>query len=420
MRIALSPGRRILLLAVTSVVVLAYVAFAATDFLAACFSEKNDIASLQRAVRFQPRNPEYHDRLGRHFFFQQNSPDAAIYSYLSAVSLNPNQARFWVDLANAYQVRGSEQKENDALEHALAAGPTSTAVAWDAANLYAVMGNTDRALQRLHIVLEHDPYLPPAALRLCWRIKPDIDFLLNNVVPPIAAVHTSFLEFLTSQKETGSAAKVWTQLATLHQPIERRYVFDYMRYLISQQEVDQARLVWEQAADLSGLAAYQPLPDNLIVNGDFRLTVLNGGFDWLHHHSNDVSLALDPTQSHAGHRSLLIKFDARALDDAGVYQLVPVQPNTEYDFSAYFKAEDIQGAGGPRLAIQDLYSGQTYFSSDELKDSTSWKQVSGMFTTVAETKLLFLRVQRVPPRSPIRGKLWIDDIRLVPTNYQGS
>jgi hypothetical protein len=148
--------------------------------------------------------------------------------------------------------------------------------------------------------------------------------------------------------------------------------------------------------------------------------VLNGGFDWLYQQSSDVSLALDPTQSHSGYRSLLINFDARSLEDAGIRQLIPVQPNTEYDFSAYFKAEDIQGAGGPRFAIQDLYTGQTYFSSDDLKDSTSWKQVSGIFTTGPETKLLIFRVQRVPARSPIRGKLWIDDIRLVKTKYEGS
>jgi tetratricopeptide (TPR) repeat protein len=420
MRIALSPGRRTLLLAASSAVVLAYLAFSLTDYLAACFAQRTDLASLQRAVRLQPWNAEYRDRLGRHFFFQENSPDNAIRSYLSAVSLNPHQPRYWVDLANAYQVQGSAQQESDALERALRAGPTSTTVAWDAANLYAVMGDTGPALQRLRIVLEHDPYLPPAALQLCWRIKPDIDVLLRDVVPPIATVNTSFLEFLTSRKETESAARVWTQLAALLQPVERRYVFDYMRYLIGRQEVDQARLVWEQAANLSGLAAYQPSPENLIVNGDFSLSVLNGGFDWLYRQSSDVSFALDPTQSHAGHRSLLINFDARALEDAGIHQLITVQPNEKYDFSAFFKADDIQGAGGPRLAIQDLYTGRTYFSSDDLKDSTSWKQVSGMFTTGSETKLLIFRVQRVPARSPIRGKLWIDDLRLVQTKYEGS
>ena len=421
MRMALSPGRRLLLLGASSITVLTYLGFALTDYSAARLSEKTDLTSLQRAVQLQPWNAEYRDRLGRYFFFQENSVDDSVRSYLSAVSLNPHQARYWIDLANAYQVQGSAQPEDDALEHAVRVGPTSTTIAWDAASLYSVLGDTEEALREFRTVLEHDPYLPPAALQLCWRIKPDIDGLLRDVVPPIAAVYTSFLDFLISRKETESAAKVWTQLAALHQPVEQRHVFDYMRYLVSRQEVDQARLVWEQAATLSGLAAYQPSPENLVVNGNFRLSVLNGGFDWLYYQSSDVSLALDPKQSHSsGYRSLLINFDARSLEDAGIHQLIPVQPDTEYDFSAYFKAEDIQGAGGPRFAIQDLYSGQTYFSSDELKDSTSWKQVSGIFTTGPGTKLLIFRVQRVPARSPIRGKLWIDDIRLVRTNYEGS
>jgi len=106
-------------------------------------------------------------------------------------------------------------------------------------------------------------------------------------------------------------------------------------------------------------------------------------------------------------------FHSRGIEDAGIRQLIPVQPNTTYDFSAYFKAEDIQGAGGPRFAIHDLYSETTYFASDELKDADFWKPVSGTFTTGPDTKLLVLRVQRFPAGSPIKGKLWIDGIRLV-------
>ena len=177
---------------------------------------------------------------------------------------------------------------------------------------------------------------------------------------------------------------------------------------MAQHEVDQARLVWQQAATLCGLSAYQPSPENLVVNGDFSLNVLNGGFDWQYHQSKEVSLALDPTQSHGGHRSLLITFDARKIDDAGIGQLVPVQPSTGYDFSAYFKADDIQGAGGPRFALQDLYTATTYFTSDELKNADFWKEVSGSFTTGPDTRLLLLRIQRDPPGMPIRGKLWID------------
>ncbi len=126
---------------------------------------------------------------------------------------------------------------------------------------------------------------------------------------------------------------------------------------------------------LSDLSAYQPSPANLVVNGNFNLDVLNGGFDWLYQQSKDVSLALDPTQSHEGHRSLLITLDARSIEDAGIRQLVPVNPNTGYDFSAYFKASDMAGAGGLRFAIQDLYQENYLFTSDYLKDVDFWKEI---------------------------------------------
>src|SRR6266705_2129499 len=165
MRMALSPGRRLLLLGASLLIVLAYVGFALTDYLAARFSERTDLTSLQRAVRLQPWNAEYRDHLGRYFFLQENSADDSVQSYLSAVSLNPHQARYWIDLANAYQVQGAAQPEEDALEHALRAGPTSTAVAWDAANLYSALGDTSAALREFRTVLEHDPYLRRAANR---------------------------------------------------------------------------------------------------------------------------------------------------------------------------------------------------------------------------------------------------------------
>ena len=220
------------------------------------------------------------------------------------------------------------------------------------------------------------------------------------------------LDLLDSQKETAPAARVWTQLAQLRQPLPPQLASIYIRYLVGQHEVDQARLVWQQAATsvwAVGLSAFAGESDRQRrlqperTERRIRLAV---------YQSKEVSLALDPTQSHGGHRSLLITFDAQKIDDAGIGQLVPVQPSTGYDFSAYFKASDIQGAGGPRFAIQDLYTATTYFASDQLKNADFWKQVSGSFTTGPDTKLLLLRIQREPPGMPIRGKLWIDTVRL--------
>lgn len=406
-----SRRRKALWLGAASLASLAYLGFALRSYVAAHYSERPDLASLQTAVRLDPGNAEYSDRLGRYYSLAQD-PHGALAAYKSAVQQSPHRARYWLELAAAYQVLGDDEGQRQALEQAVRADPRTPEVAWEAANFHLVRGENDAALREFRVVLQNDPYLPPAALERCWRIRPDVDAILRDLLPASPQAHLDFLNLLIAKKETASAAKVWARLAELHQPFEARYMFDYIRYLIGEEDVEQARVVWQQAAGLTGLSAYLPSPDNLIVNGDFSLDVLNGGFDWLYQKQPEVSLALDPTDFHTGHRSLNIGFDGQGIEDAGIQQLIPVQPNTAYDFSAYFKAKDMQGAGGLRIAIQDFYTQTTYFASDDLKDADFWKLTGGSFTTGPETRLLALHVQRSPAGSPIRGQLWLDNIRL--------
>jgi hypothetical protein len=397
-----------------------YVVISGIDFLAAHFSNTPTLASLRRAVWLQPRNAEYQYRLGRYFSLVELSPSQAEPAFRTAVALNPHQARYWMALAGIYQLLGDDQRQATSLERALAAEPTTPEVAWEAANFYLVRGDTTTALKNLRVVMANDPYLPPNALQLCWRIQPDVDFLLREVVPPLTKVNSSFLEFLISNKETAAAAKVWDKLVALNQPVERRYVFEYIRYLVAKQEPEQARMVWQKAATLSDLTAYQPSTENLVVNGDFSQEILNAGFDWLYRPSPDISLTLDPTQFHSGHGSLHVEIDSRGIEDAGIRQLIAVNPNTSYQFSSYFKAEAMAGAGGLHFAVQDLYSGKTYFTSEDFTNVDFWKQAAGSFTTDETTKLVVLRIQREPAGSPIKGRLWIDGVRLSPVRSQGS
>ncbi len=421
MRISLhNSARKTCVLLAALLVAGAYTFFIAKEYLAARYADRPDVASLRKAAWLQPGNAEYQYRLGRYFWLVERSPDAAVASYRAAVTLNPYSSRYWLDLAGVYQLLGDTARQQDALEHAVLANPTTPEVAWEAANLYVVEGETDKALKEFRVVLQNDPYLPLSALDLCWRIKPDIDVLLRDAIPPMASVDSIFLNYLGSKKESAAAVKVWAQLVKLQQPVERRYVFDYIRYLIAQQDVDQARMVWQQAGSLSGLSAYQPTSENLVVNGDFSLDVLNGGFGWQYQPLPDVSLSIDPTQVHAGDRSLSMVFDSRGLNDAGILQTIPVQPNTNYEFSAYFKSEDMQGAGGPELAVQDFYKGTVYFISEDMKDADFWKRIGGNIMTGPDTRLLVVHIQRVPAGSPIKGKLWLDDVRLAARPQQGQ
>jgi tetratricopeptide (TPR) repeat protein len=381
-------------------------------FVASFFGDRPELASLQRAAGLDPSNADYRNHLGRYYALVARDPGAAIEPYRAAVQLDPHSARYWFDLASAYQVLGDISNQTVALGQAIEADPTTPDVAWEAANFYLVQGDDERALREFRVVLQNEPTLADPAIQFCWRINPDVDALLRDVVPPRSEAYLAFLNLLMQKQETAATAKVWAALMATPQTFELRYVFGYFQYLLDHKDVDQARLVWQQAAPRFGLSAYLPSGRNLIVNGDFSLDVLNGGFDWQYQKQQSVTLTLDPSDFHGGHRSLLISFDGPGVTDAGIRQFIAVQPDTVYEFSAYYKNGDFEGAGGPHLTLQDAFTRDVLYDSDELKEAGFWKSATGEFTTAADTRLLVLHVRRVPEGSPIRGKLWVDDFRL--------
>src|SRR5215831_7808090 len=227
-----TPIRRGMIIAIAVVLATAYIGFAVSQFAASWFGSKADLASLHKAAWLDPRNAEYRDHLGRYYDLVARDPSSAVKEYRAAVQLNPHSARYWFDLAGAYQVLGDTPRQTEALEHAIQADATTPDVAWEAGNLYLVQGEADKALRELTVVIANDPSLIPAALQLCWRIRPDVDGLLQNVVPARAGAYTAFLSLLELKQETEATKKVWNALINTSDSFDKQYAYDYIRYLL--------------------------------------------------------------------------------------------------------------------------------------------------------------------------------------------
>jgi len=506
-----SPSRKRFIVGAAAVLCLVYVLLAGRLFVASLFAEKPELASLERATRLDSGNADYRNLLGRYYALVARDPVTAIEPYRAAVQLNPHSAHYWFDLASAYQVLGDAINQTWALRQAVQADPTTPDVAWEAANNFLVQGENEKALREFHVVLDGEPSMASLAIQFCWRINPDVDTLLRDVVPAQSTAYIAFLELLMTPRrvalsantapsktdrknwvytlaapEAGAASNAWAGVTAMlsgygegaagnnvtaritaststtieienytgtatntsvgpdspiltiggtkqdiaattkvwdklmatspaSQPFELRYAYEYFQYLLDHNAVDQARVVWQQTVPRFNLSSgYLPKRNNLIVNGDFSLDILNGGFDWRYQKQPNVTLTLDPTEFPVGgNRSLMITFDGPGVNDAGIFQFIAAQPGTTYDFSAYYKSGEFEGAGGPHLSIQDVVTQAVLYESDELKEAgESWKHVTGVFTTGDDCKLLVLRVRRLPEGSPIRGKLWVDDFSL--------
>src|SRR5205085_2371607 len=116
---------------------------------------------------------------------------------------------------------------------------------------------------------------------------------------------------------------------------------------------------------------------------------------------------LDSSDFREGQRSLSITFEGPGISDAGIRQWIPVRGAAKYDFTAYYKSSEFQGAGGPQIVLRDLYTGQAVYTSDPLNGADFWKMVHARVITPDSTTVLVLNIERIPPGSPMRGKLWL-------------
>jgi tetratricopeptide (TPR) repeat protein len=415
MRIELpSRLRRFSFAAACFVVVALYLQFALRAYVASHLAVNLDLANLRKAVQLEPSNAEYRELLGRNLVMSGASLDEAISVYRTAVHLNPYEARYWLDLAGAYQVAGRISVQAESVEHAVEADPTTPHVAWEAANFFLVQGDRAKALRCFRVVLANDPDAVDSALQLCWRATGDANEILGQALPPRPDLYLAFLRLLVSKQEVAAAENVWNHLMGLRQTFPTKLAFAYFRFLIAKQEVAAAKTAWQQLANVDGsLQPYLPSPENLIINGGFEENLLNGGFDWWYQSKADVTLAIDTSEFHSGTRSLSVTFNGHSATDAGISQFIPVKPNSEYEFSGECRTEELETASGPRFSIADAYSDASYVLTDDVLGTVPWRLQQARFHTGPSTTLLLLKIVRQPASPLIRGKFWIDDLKLV-------
>ena len=394
----------------------ALLVFSALDFLGNYFSGRPNLASLRRATRLAPGNASYHSQMGRYLQITNGDLREALREYETAARLNPNDSAAWFDIVGIQQILGNSQEQGRALEEAVRAAPKKPDVAWESGNFFLLRGDREKAINAFRIVLENDPQSAPAALDLLWRVQPDAGTLLERAVPPIPSAYSSFLVMLISKQETDAASKVWSALLQLQQPIAPGVGLAYVNYLLGKLQPEAARQAWLQMAPLCGLTAYLP-GQNLIVNPRFELDVLNAGFDWHYDKLHDVKINLDANAAPRGNQSLLVTFEGPGISETGLFQLVTLAPESQYQFSVHFKSDQLEGAGGPVFVLRDALTGKEYFTTEALRNPGSWREVTAHFQTGADAQLALLRLSRIPAGKAIRGHVWLDEVQLVRLSF---
>lgn len=406
----LSPARKKFVLGVlVTLAVVGYIRLAWRQYSSYRHADQHSIQGLQSACSLQPENAEYWQALGAYQLTEFDT-ESALSSLKRSSILNPWNSRTWLMLATTYEVTGDVASQSAALDAAYKQDPKTPEVAWELGNFSLIRGEVPKALEMFRTVLENDPEQSSSAFRLVWQNTHDIDLILGNMVPDSTDAHVRLLVFLIGADEAAPAEKVWKRILQLGSPVSASESCKYVDYLIDKHEVPAAVHAWTDIADLNHTHTIQR--DNLVVNGDFEEPISGCGFDWHYQPAFAAPVTIDSMEGKSGTHSLLIEFQGGAPSDVGLLQYIPVNPGDHYEFSAFVKSYDIQSSSGPRLGIFDAFTGNEYALTDDLLESNVWRDESLEFTAGPETRLVAIRVVRVPGDTAIKGKLWIDDVRL--------
>jgi hypothetical protein len=152
---------------------------------------------------------------------------------------------------------------------------------------------------------------------------------------------------------------------------------------------------------------------NLITNGDFEEEIIPGGFSW----NVDVvptilTAKLDEGEFRTGSNSLAIIFKGSSFGDSGISQFVAVKPNSRYELLMDAKSQEIQSANGPRVMVMDAFSNLPIATGTEWQGTHVWAQETINFSTGPNTNLVRVMIARSPSAGLIRGRLWIDNVRM--------
>lgn len=406
----LSRGQAVVLVAICALLAAGYTDIAYRAFRARHLAALGDEVSLAHAALLDPANADYPYQIGGlKLLVQQDLPGAEA-ALRRAVALNPHNARYWLRLASVELVQGNVAGEKIALERAVSADPTTPAVAWEAANFSLADGEAQRALPLLRRVLEARPWESERIFDLCLRAA-TLDQVLRRLLPETPAAYLSLLHYAVDKHDEAAAAQVWQAAQRLPAPPPANGAMFYLDYLLARGDNAQARSAWDWLVAKDPALRPYVTSGNLVVNGRFSEPFLDAGFDWRFAPSNRVKIEMDNTESHRGAHSLAIHFTGEPAPDAGIYQLVPVRPNTEYQLTAWIKTQEIYAANAPRFQVDDARTGAPLLSSVELVGTRSWEDVGGRFRTGSASDLVRIHLVQ-PSASHITGVIWIDEVAI--------
>ncbi len=380
---------------------------------------RTEVAQL--AASWAPKDPLPHWRLGN-LIQKELPPDQitqSVAEYEKAVSLAPNDYRFWMSLGQALEQSGEADKAEKALREAVKLAPAYAYPHWYLGNLLLRTDRYPEAFQELQRASQANPELQSQLYNLSWQVNKDDFEALKTSIGNTPDARAQFASYLLARGRFDEGMRLWNSLTETERRSRRFAADPIIAGLIAAKRFHQAIEVWN---DVAPGPAYRADFDRIIDRG-FEDNVTHGPeavFGWQVQSLSQVQMGIDAGVGHEGSRSLRLFFQVRSrLDAISVTQLVPLRPNTQYDFECYQRTERLESASTPAVVIVDAGDDAVLAASPTAPDgNNNWQPVAMSFKTGSKTEAVRIKIVRNSCQDnavcPIFGTIWYDDFNLKP------
>lgn len=391
--------------------------------IAARAAEAENAAQLELATRLEPGNPNYWYLLGHfeQYNLEQSDSSKAIESYKKAIALNPVFTDAWLDLGTAYELEGRAQEARDAYIQARKSYPTSADVSWRYGNFLLRQGDSRQAYSELRRAIEADPQRAATAFSRVFRSNPNIDEILDQVLPPEQSVYVDVIAEATSAKQLAVAQTVWLRLLTLHPRFEIRDIDRFTSELLSAGEYSEARRVWDQGTATMALPPLLQPRGSVIWDPSFESGLNGYSFAWRFDPLiQGVRAGYDRMEKLSGEQSLRFSFDGKHNPNLETgCTLAIVQPGVSYLFNGWIKTKEITTNFGVGFRLHALAATNNASAVDtrSLTGTNPWTLVEQTWTAPQNAHQVMICIYRNPSDNPevrISGNAWVDDVNLIP------
>ena len=374
------------------------------------------------ATRWAPHDAFAHWTLGalEEKEFSANNLAEAVHEYEIAVTLSPNDYRYWMELGRGLEASGNSAGGERALGHAVDLAPAYSQPRWYFGNLLLREGKLDEAFQQFARATDADPRLRGQVFNLAWQVFGGNVDEIAKVACPSATARTQFAIYLVGLNRPDDALRIWATNSPVDRLAQSALGADLEKALI---EAKHLHAALEVERDIEVERDALPAPETF-RNGGFEFEIRlpsNRNFDWVIRSVPQAQIAIDP-RAHNGHGSLRIIFAApNKLDAIHVGQGIAVEPNTQYRVECFARTENLNSGSTPVVMIIDNADGTALASSPPLPTGTNaWQRIALDFKTKPKSDGVIVKLARESCNEtkvcPIFGTVWYDDFNLQRSN----